>query len=164
MAISAEHTVGQNLQPFTSNGDIFIWGKNSRVGRKTPNKQTVLEFIQILLFVKIWHFVGWMHSNQATPRTICTLVGNSAESCWTNFSCIPNGWRNCGREASEVCEEPQRAGMPLLCWLIVDSQLLPVSLFCRQCKFCLWLCTNTMFYILSALNWFRICKWRIIMK
>ena len=28
----------QNLQPFTGNGDVSIWVKNSRVGRKTRNK------------------------------------------------------------------------------------------------------------------------------
>ena len=28
-----------NLQPFTGNGDVSIWLKFSRVGRKTPNKQ-----------------------------------------------------------------------------------------------------------------------------
>ena len=32
-------TIGQNLQPFTGNGDVFIWVKNSRVGKK-PLKQT----------------------------------------------------------------------------------------------------------------------------
>ena len=31
--------IGQNLQPFTGNGDVSIWVKNSRVGRETPNKQ-----------------------------------------------------------------------------------------------------------------------------
>ena len=39
MAMSAEY-IGQNLQPFTGNGNASIWVKNSRVGRKTPNKQT----------------------------------------------------------------------------------------------------------------------------
>ena len=36
MAISAEHR--SNLQPFTCNGDVSKWMKNSRVGRKTANK------------------------------------------------------------------------------------------------------------------------------
>ena len=31
---------GQNLKPFAGNGDVSIWLKNSRVGRKTQNKQT----------------------------------------------------------------------------------------------------------------------------
>ena len=35
MAISAE----QNLQPFTGNGDVSVWVKNSRVGRKPLSKQ-----------------------------------------------------------------------------------------------------------------------------
>ena len=33
-------SIGKNLQPFTGNGDISIWVNNSRVGRKTTNKQT----------------------------------------------------------------------------------------------------------------------------
>ena len=33
-------TIGQHLQLFTGNGDVSIWVKNSRVGRKTTNKQT----------------------------------------------------------------------------------------------------------------------------
>ena len=37
MAMSAEHR--SNLQPFTGNIDASIWVKNSRLGRKTPNKQ-----------------------------------------------------------------------------------------------------------------------------
>ena len=28
------------MQPFTGNGDVSKWVKNSRVGRKTPNKQS----------------------------------------------------------------------------------------------------------------------------
>ena len=32
-------TIGQNSQPFTSHGDVSIWVKNYRVGRKTPNNQ-----------------------------------------------------------------------------------------------------------------------------
>ena len=32
-------SIGQNLQPFTGNGDISIGVKNSRAGRKPPNKQ-----------------------------------------------------------------------------------------------------------------------------
>ena len=39
MAMSAEQRY-KNLQPFTGNGDVSIWVKNSRVGRWTPNKQT----------------------------------------------------------------------------------------------------------------------------
>ena len=31
--------IGQNSQPFTCNGDVFKWVKNSQVGRK--NKQTL---------------------------------------------------------------------------------------------------------------------------
>ena len=38
MAISAEHS--QNLQPFTGNGNVFEWVKNSWVGRNTQKKQT----------------------------------------------------------------------------------------------------------------------------
>ena len=38
MAVTAE--IGQNLQPFTGNDDIYKWEKNSRVERKTPNKQS----------------------------------------------------------------------------------------------------------------------------
>ena len=33
-------SIDQNLQPFTCNGDVSKWVKNSRVGPKTPNKQT----------------------------------------------------------------------------------------------------------------------------
>ena len=33
-------SIGQNLQPFTGNGDVFKWDKNCQVGWKTPNKQT----------------------------------------------------------------------------------------------------------------------------
>ena len=32
--------IAQNLKPFTGNGDVSKWVKNSRVGWKTPNKQT----------------------------------------------------------------------------------------------------------------------------
>ena len=38
LVISAEHR--SNLQPFTGHGDVSKWVKNSRVGRKTPSKQT----------------------------------------------------------------------------------------------------------------------------
>ena len=34
-------STGQNLQPFTGHGDVSIWVKNSRVGRKATNKQTL---------------------------------------------------------------------------------------------------------------------------
>ena len=33
-------SIGQNWLPFTGNGDVSIWVKNSWVGRQTPNKQT----------------------------------------------------------------------------------------------------------------------------
>ena len=33
-------SIGQNLQPFSGNGDVFKWVKYSRDGQKTPNKQT----------------------------------------------------------------------------------------------------------------------------
>ena len=33
-------SIDQNLQPITGNGDVSKWVKNSRVGRKTPDKQT----------------------------------------------------------------------------------------------------------------------------
>ena len=34
-------SIGQNLQPFTGNGDVSIWVTNSRVGPKSPkNKET----------------------------------------------------------------------------------------------------------------------------
>ena len=32
-------SIGQNLQLFTGNGDVSIWLKNYRVGRKTPKKK-----------------------------------------------------------------------------------------------------------------------------
>ena len=32
-------SIGQNLKPFNCNGDISSWVKNSRMGRKTTNKQ-----------------------------------------------------------------------------------------------------------------------------
>ena len=38
-------SIGQNLQPFTGNGDVFIWVKNSRVWRKTTNKQPNIAII-----------------------------------------------------------------------------------------------------------------------
>ena len=37
MTMSAVH---RSMQPFTGNGDVSIWVKNSRMGRKNPNKQT----------------------------------------------------------------------------------------------------------------------------
>ena len=40
MAMRAEHR--SNLQPFTGNGDVSIWVKNSRVGRYTWNKQIAI--------------------------------------------------------------------------------------------------------------------------
>ena len=40
VSVMGPRSIGQNLQPFTSNGDVSIWVKNSRVKRKTPNKQT----------------------------------------------------------------------------------------------------------------------------
>ena len=33
-------SIGQNLKPFIVNGDVSIWVKNSRKGRKSSNKQT----------------------------------------------------------------------------------------------------------------------------
>ena len=34
-------SIGHNLKPFTGKGDVFIWVKNSRLGRKTQtNKET----------------------------------------------------------------------------------------------------------------------------
>ena len=40
MAMSAN--IGQNLQPFTCNVDVSIWGeKYSWVGHKTTNNQTI---------------------------------------------------------------------------------------------------------------------------
>ena len=41
MAMSAEDR-SKFAAPFTGNGDVTIWVKNSGVERKTPNKQTVL--------------------------------------------------------------------------------------------------------------------------
>ena len=32
-------SIGQNSQPISGNGDVSIWVKNPRMGRKTPNKQ-----------------------------------------------------------------------------------------------------------------------------
>ena len=33
-------SIDQNLQPFTGNGDVSIWVKNSRVGQKSTDRQT----------------------------------------------------------------------------------------------------------------------------
>ena len=41
-SMSAEHTIGQNLQRFTGNGDVSKCVKYYRMGRQTPNKQTHL--------------------------------------------------------------------------------------------------------------------------
>ena len=40
MAMSDKHSY---LQPFTSNGDVSIWVKNSQVGRLTPYEQNKQE-------------------------------------------------------------------------------------------------------------------------
>ena len=52
----------KNLQPFTGNGDFFIWVKNSRVGWKTTNKQALWKVVfspsgkgvVYLLFQQTW--------------------------------------------------------------------------------------------------------------
>ena len=47
MAMSAEHS--SKLEPFTGNGDVSEWVKNSRVGRNTINKPNKrLEFLKKL--------------------------------------------------------------------------------------------------------------------
>ena len=38
-------SIGQNLLPFTGNGDVSKWMTKSWVGRKTTNKQTEMAFI-----------------------------------------------------------------------------------------------------------------------
>ena len=40
-----EPSIVQNLQPFTGIGDASKWVKNSRVGRKTPNKQKQISWV-----------------------------------------------------------------------------------------------------------------------
>ena len=44
MVMSVEY-IGPNLQPFTGNGDVSIWVKNSGVGRSTSNKPQPLLFL-----------------------------------------------------------------------------------------------------------------------
>ena len=36
---------------FTGSGDVFIWVKNSRMGRWTPNKQTNKRFVKVVITV-----------------------------------------------------------------------------------------------------------------
>ena len=50
-------SIGENLQPFTGKSDFSICVKNSRVGRKTPNKQSISS-----LEKSAWHFV-WINFN-----------------------------------------------------------------------------------------------------
>ena len=38
----------KKLQPYTGNGDVSILVKNSRVGRKTPNKQTKTKYLHLI--------------------------------------------------------------------------------------------------------------------
>ena len=38
----------KKLMPFTCNGEFYIWVKNSRVGRKTPNKQEVKQHVSLV--------------------------------------------------------------------------------------------------------------------
>ena len=61
---SSVPSTGQNLQLFTCNGDVSIWVKNSRVGRKAQNNQTgamsssVYTWIPLILGCFVLNLVG----------------------------------------------------------------------------------------------------------
>ena len=69
MAMSGVPGTGQNLQPFTGNGDVSIWVKNSPVGRKNPNKQSSV--IVDLSFLQ-W---AWWYPDMSPSYTLATWHG-----------------------------------------------------------------------------------------
>ena len=79
MIMSAERR--SNLQPFTGNGDVSIWVKNSEVGRKTTHKQTnkhngeskvkILGFLNSKLHLAYKHDYWW--------NVYCILFYSSTE-------------------------------------------------------------------------------------
>ena len=57
MTISAEHR--SNLQPYTGNGDVSKWVKNSPVGRKNPNKQKLFCWLSDFSLINACYFFNW---------------------------------------------------------------------------------------------------------
>ena len=53
-------SIGQNLQPFTGNGDVSIWVKNSRMGRSTPHNKIKISNSQNLSIVWLNNFMHFM--------------------------------------------------------------------------------------------------------
>ena len=70
MAMSAEHR--SNLQPFTGNGDVFIWVKHSRLGRKNPKKHIIthLAYLESNFF---YLFSGAFWLNKGLSKTFTNL-------------------------------------------------------------------------------------------
>ena len=73
-------SIGHNLQPFTDNGDVSIWVRNSRVGGKTLNKHNVWpdlvwSFVMFLLLVFYGHPIPMM--------ILRHLLISTCINCWS---------------------------------------------------------------------------------
>ena len=62
-------SIGRNLRPFTGNGDFSKWVKNSRLGQRTTNKQTMTSEIQDFFFRKL-QALGHLKHRKKSPFMI----------------------------------------------------------------------------------------------
>ena len=85
MAKSAEH-IGQNLKPFTGNGDVSKWVKNSRVGRsnkerkKERNKQTKAGSKTFSVTVIVGR-IHWFLTSARGTLCLCKDMQHDASIC-----------------------------------------------------------------------------------
>ena len=93
--------IGQNLQPFTGNGDVSKWVKNSLEGRKTPNKRTstliryVLQLRSKFILI-LWSFFynqskifEWIYRFNQSHTMYTSVLGTCKRFTFFNFRPIP---------------------------------------------------------------------------
>ena len=102
-------SIGKNLQPFTANGDVSIWVKNSRMGRKPPNKQTNKSpnslLCTLVYNVNVYISIIWRKENQTCIRydaeedifrsmiIVCFRGANQQPKWWIVCHYNQYGWK-----------------------------------------------------------------------
>ena len=115
------------MQPFTSNGDVSILVKYSRVGRKTPNNQTNISFYPALhVIMNIYTFYLFL----ITTVPIHSIVIILTVTCWqiiVNNKSTKQTWisieHNTAVFISFTCSNVYNDGNISLCtlWQVVKS-------------------------------------------
>ena len=77
-------SICQNIQPFTGNGDVSIWVKNLRMGRKTTNKQTN----NIVIKDEAMGIISFLLVSCLLLNVLLQIFNNEFNSSWRILKCV----------------------------------------------------------------------------